>query len=63
MNSKKETQTKVREPKFPNAVFDYRNMEDVGKYRGVGQAGKIGFKQSSGIDPMPSNPSNHPVPR
>ena len=33
--------------------YDYRNMENAGQYRGVGQAGKIGSKSSESIDSMP----------
>jgi hypothetical protein len=42
------------EPGAPS--YDYRNMENAGKYRGVGQAGKVGlFTNSKSIDAIPQN--------
>jgi len=41
------------EPGFP--CYDYRNMENAGKYQGVGSAGKVGHRQSedNSIETMP----------
>jgi hypothetical protein len=30
--------------------YDYRNMEQAGKYRGVGQAGKVGIRKGTFTD-------------
>lgn len=36
--------------------YDYRNMEDAGKYRGVGKAGKVGNMGSSmNMETMPES--------
>lgn len=53
-------------PEFadPNKpAYDYRNYECAGKFRGVGQAGKVGMKNPTSIDPMPSEKKNMQVPR
>ena len=40
------------EPNMPS--FDYRNMENAGKYRGVGERGKVGhFEGRESIETMP----------
>lgn len=49
------------EPNKP--AYDYRNMENAGKFRGVGQAGKIGYWQTNSINPMPPKSSKMKVPR
>jgi len=49
------------EPDLP--AYDYRNMEDAGKYRGVGQAGKVGLRQSTSINAMPPEKGKMKVPR
>lgn len=56
----------IKRPDFsePNAPsYDYRNMEDAGKFRGVGQAGKVGLKNSTSIDAMPPQKKTIKVPR
>lgn len=56
----------IKGPNFsePNKpAYDYRNMEDAGKYRGVGSAGKVGLFRSDSIDAMPPTKSNKRVPR
>jgi hypothetical protein len=49
------------EPDKP--AYDYRNMEDAGKFRGVGQAGKVGKKSSDSINAMPPEKKKMKVPR
>ncbi len=53
----------IARPDFPRQSYDYRNMEDAGHYRGVGQRGKVGC-MGSGDDPypMPPTPSKRYVP-
>jgi hypothetical protein len=56
----------IKGPNFSEAnapAYDYRNMEDAGKYRGVGQAGKVGLKSSTSIDAMPPTKNTKRVPR
>ncbi len=53
-------------PEFsdPNKpAYDYRNYECAGKYRGVGQAGKVGMKNTTSIEPMPPVQNCIKVPR
>jgi len=50
-------------PKFFQEPYDYRNIENVGKYRGVGEAGKVGLMNSDSIDAMPPTKKNMKVPR
>ena len=38
---------KIERPDFPKVPYDYRDMENAGKFRGVGQAGKTGAFGSS----------------
>ncbi len=48
----------IKRPDFTEAMepsYDYRNFENAGKFRGVGQAGKVGLKNGGGIDAMPPN--------
>ena len=56
----------VKRPNFTEAempCYDYRNMENAGKYRGVGQAGKVGLMNGSSIDAMPPTKTINKVPR
>lgn len=56
----------IKRPDFsePNEpAYDYRNMEDAGKFRGVGEAGKVGSKQSSSLNAMPPEKMKTKVPR
>jgi len=56
----------IRRPDFSEAeepCYDYRNMENAGKFRGVGQAGKVGSKDSPSIETMPSKSINKKVKR
>ncbi len=53
----------MADPKFFNEAYDYRNIENVGKFRGVGQAGKVGTKMSQSIDAMPPKKTDTAVPR
>lgn len=42
------------EPGYPS--YDYRNMENAGKFRGVGERGKTGhFYGQESIETMPPN--------
>jgi hypothetical protein len=50
-------------PKFVDMAYDYRNIENAGKYRGVGQAGKVGSRSSDSIDAMPPAKKRIIVPR
>ena len=47
----------IKRPDFSEAeqpCYDYRNMEDAGKFRGVGEAGKVGgFGSGKSIETMP----------
>lgn len=47
----------IKRPDFAEPYapcYDYRNMENAGKYRGVGQKGKTGlFTNSKSIDAIP----------
>jgi len=51
------------DPKFFNEPFDYRNIETAGRYRGVGEAGKVGLNKSTSIDAMPPEKNTIAVPR
>jgi len=53
----------LTKPKFFNEPYDYRNIENVGKYRGVGEAGKVGLNNSTSIDAMPPKKNEMLVPR
>lgn len=53
----------LRDPAFMQEPFDYRNIENAGHYRGVGQPGKIGLKMSDSIDAMPPEKKKMAVPR
>lgn len=53
----------MKDPKFFNEAYDYRNIENAGKYRGVGQAGKVGSRMSNSIDAMPPEKKSRYVPR
>ena len=56
----------IKRPDFsePDApAYDYRNMENAGKFRGVGEAGKVGLKNSNSTNAMPPNKSKMKVPR
>ena len=56
----------VERPDFsePNKpAYDHRNYECAGKYRGVGEAGKVGKKNPSSIEPMPPEKKKMKVPR
>lgn len=56
----------IKRPDFsePNEpAYDYRNVEDAGKFRGVGTAGKVGKKMSDSVDAMPPKKNCNPVPR
>lgn len=52
------------EPKFFKEPYDYRNIEDAGHYRGVGEAGKTATsRQSSSLNAMPDQSKSMYVPR
>ena len=53
----------LKKPAFYDEAYDYRNIEEVGEYRGVGEAGKVGLKNSSSIDAMPPEKKTIRVPR
>lgn len=45
-------------PQFIDCSYDYRNCSYAGKYRGVGEAGKIGTRSPvSGMNGVPAEPS------
>lgn len=53
----------IKKPTFPEVKYDYRNMENAGKFRGVGEAGKVGKYYSNSIDAMPPTKKVERVPR
>lgn len=53
----------MEKPKFFDEAYDYRNIENAGHFRGVGEAGKIGKKNPTSLNPMPDSPSKMYVPR
>lgn len=56
----------VKRPDFTEAeepTYDYRNMENAGKFRGIGQRGKVGSKGTTSIDTMPPKARNPRVRR
>ena len=58
----------VKKPDFAKAdkpTFDYRNMENAGRFRGVGQRGKTGLfeRESGSIQTMPPLSSKSTVRR
>jgi hypothetical protein len=57
----------LKRPEFAEPFqpcYDYRNMENAGKFRGVGQAGKIGlFDGKESIDTMAPKPEKRKVRR
>lgn len=53
----------LTEPKYFDEAYDYRNIETAGKYRGVGERGKVGLKSSDSIDAMPAEKKTIRVPR
>lgn len=53
----------LKDPKFFDEPYDYRNLEDVGHFRGVGQAGKTGSRQSTSLNAMPDGYKCKFVPR
>ncbi len=53
----------LTKPKFFNQPYDYRNIENVGEYRGVGEAGKTGLFNSNSIEAMPPKSKAIKVPR
>ena len=51
-------------PKFFDEPYDYRNIENVGHFDGVGEPGKEGKRGNpSSMDAMPPNPNRRYVPR
>ena len=59
-----EPHKEIMRPDFPRYdCYDFRNVEDAGKYRGVGRAGKVGSRSSESIDAMPPSKEKKPVPR
>jgi hypothetical protein len=53
----------LTKPKFFDEPYDYRNIENVGHFDGVGEPGKVGKKTTSSMDAMPPNPNRRYVPR
>jgi len=53
----------LTDPKFFEEAYDYRNIENIGKYRGVGEAGKTGYFRSESIEAMPPKKKTMGVPR
>lgn len=52
----------LKDPKFFNEPYDYRNYSNVGHFEGVGEPGKIGKKNSMSMEAMPPNPARMFVP-
>ena len=50
-------------PKFFDEAFDYRNIEYVGPFCGVGEAGKVGSNKTTSLNPMPDSSGKMYVPR
>lgn len=40
-------------PEFIDTTYDYRNYECAGKFRGIGEAGKTGKRNSDSLNAMP----------
>ena len=54
----------LTKPKFFHEPYDYRNIENVGQYRGVGEAGKTAdFKNAFDPHAMPKDSKVMRVPR
>lgn len=53
----------LKDPKFFNEPYDYRNYENIGHFCGVGEAGKVGSRSSSSLNAMPDKSFNKLVPR
>lgn len=53
----------LTKPKFFEEPYDYRNIENVGQYCGIGETGKVGMRSSTSIDAMPPKKMNMVVPR
>lgn len=53
----------MEKPKFFDEAYDYRNLENVGHFRGVGEAGKVGGKNPTSVNPMPPSPNKRYVAR
>jgi hypothetical protein len=47
----------LRQPQFHDEAYDFRNIENAGHFRGVGQRGKTGSFKSTSLDAMPENPT------
>lgn len=50
-------------PVFSNMPYDDRNVDSAGKYRGIGQPGKVGMKKGTFTETPPSErllPKNAP---
>lgn len=51
-------------PKFFREPYDFRNMENAGEFRGVGEKGKTAKEApSSSLDAMPPSPHKMEQPR
>ena len=53
----------LKQPKFFDEPYDYRNIEDAGHFCGVGEAGKTGSRQSTSLNAMPDEATKMQVPR
>jgi len=53
----------LKEPKFGNEAYDYRNVEDAGHFDGVGEAGKTGSRYSKSLNAMPDDATKMQVSR
>ena len=54
---------KLNRPEFIDVPYDYRSVEYAGPFNGVGEAGKVGLKNSTSIDAMPPEKKTIKVPR
>lgn len=53
----------LKRPQFFDEPYDYRNIENAGHFRGVGEAGKTGSRMSTSLNAMPDQSSKMQVPR
>lgn len=47
---------KLVDPGFIEVKYDDRDIENAGKFRGVGDAAKVGRERCTSYDPMPDKP-------
>ncbi|CAB4126537.1 hypothetical protein UFOVP80_29 [uncultured Caudovirales phage] len=50
-------------PEYFDESYDYRNIENVGKFRGIGHSAKVGLHHAESTDAMPPEKMKMKVPR